>query len=280
MLAISLAFGASLIWGAADFLGGLQSRRHALIVVLVAVQAAAVVPVGVVVALSGEPAPHGAALAWALASSVGGGLGIAAFYRALAVGTMSIVAPMGALGAVVPMIGGLVEGERPGAVQAAGVVVALAGVILASREPAGGDSARDPRAGLGLAALAAVGMGVALLGLGRATVEAGPAWAILVARLPQLVVLAIAVAVVRPPLPRTVRGVAPLLALGLLDVTANGLFAVATTEGLLSLVSVVGSIYPAFTVLLARAVLGERVTLLQDLGIAATLAGVVAISAG
>jgi drug/metabolite transporter (DMT)-like permease len=279
VLAISLAFASSILWGAADFAGGVQSRRRPIVVVLLLMQATAIGPLAVVALAAGDPAPHGSGVAWALAASAAGGLGLAAFYRGLAIGTMSIVAPVAAMGAVVPVVAGLIGGERPGALQAVGIAVALAGVITASRAP-GGEGGRSATAGLGLAALAALGMGVALLGLGRASAELGVPWAVLLARAPQLVVLAVVVALVRPALPRGPRDAAPLVGLGAIDVAANVLFAAATTQGLLSLVSVVGSIYPAFTVLLARAVLAERVTRVQNIGIVATLAGVVAISAG
>jgi drug/metabolite transporter (DMT)-like permease len=164
-------------------------------------------------------------------------------------------------------------------VQLAGVAVALAGVILAARPPAE-STARNPPEALVLGGVAAVGLGIALLGIGRATEAAGVPWALLGARGPQLALIGLAALITRPALPRRAADLLPIAAIGLVDLGANALFALATESGMLSLVSVVGSIYPAFTVVLARVVLGERVTPLQDLGIVVTLAGVVGISAG
>ena len=136
------------------------------------------------------------------------------------------------------------------------------------------------RASLGLAFLAAAGFGTFFVLLDGATEDAGVPWAILLTRVGQVSLLLVAFAALRPPLPSARRDWAPLLLVGSLDVLANGLFALATTEGLLSVVAVVGSLYPAVTVVLARVVLRERVSRLQEVGVVATLAGVVAISAG
>jgi drug/metabolite transporter (DMT)-like permease len=279
MVAIALALASAAMWGLADFLGGLQTRRHAVLVVLCGGQACAVAVLLAVVAITGDPLPSAAALGWSLLAGVGGAIGLTALYRSLAIGTMSIVAPVAAVGAAVPFLAGWASGERPGAVQLAGVGVALGGVVLAARSP-GARTARNPPEALVLAGVAAIGLGVALLGIGRATEAAGVPWALLGARGPQLVLVGAAALVTRPAVPRRAAELAPIAALGVVDLSANALFALATESGLLSLVSVVGSLYPAFTVLLARLMLGERVTPLQDAGIVVILAGVVAISAG
>jgi drug/metabolite transporter (DMT)-like permease len=237
----------------------------------------------VIVALaSGRSAPDAAAFAWAAAAGVAGTVGIAAFYRGLAVGTMSIVAPIASTGAALPVLVGLADGERPGAVQAAGIVVAIAGVMLAGREPVDADVLRPQaaRAALGLALLAAVGIGVTFVALDRATAGGGVAWTLLVQRGVEVGLLAVAALLTRPALPRERVAWIAIAGLGLLDVTAQALFAVATTLGLLSIVSVLSSLYPAATVLLARTLLHERVSRLQEVGVVAILAGVVAISAG
>jgi drug/metabolite transporter (DMT)-like permease len=280
VLGISLALGAALIWGLADFVGGLQSRRHALLAVLGISQVAAVVPLVIAVLIADDPAPSGTAIAWSMLAAGAGGVGIAAFYRGLAVGTMSIVAPISATGSIVAVLVGLADGERPGAIQVAGIVLALAGVALASREPSEGEAARHARVALGLAVVAALGLGGAFVGLERATADAGVPWAMLTARGAQLVLLLGAAAVVRPVLPRGRVAIGALLGLGLIDVTANALFAIATTEGLLSIVSVLAALYPAVTVMLARTMLHERVSRTQEAGVLVIFAGVLAISAG
>jgi drug/metabolite transporter (DMT)-like permease len=259
-----------------------QSRRQALLAVLLVSQAAAVIPVGIAVLASGHPPPDATAVAWAGAAGLFGTLGVAAFYRGLAVGTMSIVAPVASTGAILPVLVGLGDGERPGTLQVVGIACALAGVVLASRAPADPDhpAHANARVALGLALVAAVGIGMTFVGLERATSTAGVPWSLLVSRGLQATLLTAATLIVRPRLPTDRAAWRALIALGLLDVTANALFAVAVGQGLLSIVSVLSSLYPAVTVLLARTLLHEQVSRAQEAGVLAILAGVVAISAG
>jgi drug/metabolite transporter (DMT)-like permease len=259
-----------------------QARRQALVAVLLVSQLAAVVPVTLAVLLSGDAAPDGTAVAWAATAGLFGTLGVAAFYRGLAVGTMSIVAPVASTGAILPVLVGLADGERPGALQLLGIACAMAGVILASRAPGEADApARaNARLALGLALVAALGIGMAFVGLERATSSAGVPWSLLVARGLQSTLLIATALIVRPRMPTDRAAWLAIVGLGLLDVTANALFAVAVGYGLLSIVSVLSSLYPAVTVLLARTLLHERVSRAQEAGVLAILAGVVAISAG
>ena len=125
MAAILLAFASAVSWGSADFLGGIQARKYAVLTVLVFSQAAGLVGVTLLVVLSGEPAPAFTDLLPAMVGALGGIVALGAFYRALAIGTMSIVAPISATGAIVPVVGGLVAGDRPGAIQVAGIAVAI-----------------------------------------------------------------------------------------------------------------------------------------------------------
>ena len=285
MLAVALGLGSSLCWGLADFFGGLQSRKRAMLAVLLVSQGVALLLLlPFALALAGE-GPSASAVGWAALGGCAGVVALAAFYRGLAIGTMSVVAPISATGAAVPVLVGLAEGERPGALQVAGMLAALVGVILASREcePAEGAGAEHRAAGraaVGLALVAAVGFGTFFVGVDRASATAEVPWVIVISRSCSLVLVLIAVLIARPQLPREPANLAALGIIGVLDLGANGLFAVATTEGLLSVVAVLGSLYPAVTVVLARFVLAERVSRLQELGVALTLAGVVAISAG
>ena len=280
MLAAVLALSSSLLWGTADFTGGLLSRRRAVLTVLLVSQAGAVAVALVLLAATGGPGPRAAGVAWGVGSGMLGVVALAAFYRGLAIGTMSIVAPVSATGAAVPVAVGVLRGERPGAVQLAGIVLALVGIVLAARSPEHAPNRRATRASLALALVAAAGFGTFFVGVQRSTAHGSVAWTLLSVRGGELVALALAAAIVRPALPRAPRELAALVLLGALDAGANALYALATTRGLFSVVSVLGSLYPAVTVLLARAVLHERVTRTQELGVLATLAGVVAISAG
>jgi drug/metabolite transporter (DMT)-like permease len=224
--------------------------------------------------------PSWSAVGWAALAGSAGIVALGAFYRALAIGTMSVVAPISATAAAVPVLVGLAEGERPGGLQIAGMAAALAGVILASREPVEEGCPPANRAAIGLALVAAAGFGTFFVGIDRASATAEVPWVIVVQRCCSVSLLLIATLVVRPSLPRDGASLLVLAAVGLLDLGANGLYALATTHGLLSVVSVLGSLYPAVTVVLARFVLAERIARMQEVGVVLALAGVIAISAG
>jgi len=278
VLAVLLALGSSLSWGLADFGAGLKSRRLGVLSVLLVSQAGSLPVVLVAVLAWGGAFPDtaGFALLAALAGA-SGTLGIAAFYRGLVVGTMSVVAPISATAAVIPVTVGLATGERPSTLQAVGVALAFAGVVLAAREP-GPRAATRPNgrvaAGVGFALLAALGFGGFFVGIDAASARGGVPWAILVQRTTSLVLVAGVALAARPAL-RSVRPeVGPLVAIGMADLAANALFAVASTRGLVSLVGVLGSLYPVVTILLARSVLRERLAPPQWAGVGAALVGV------
>ena len=282
MLAALLALASSLSWGLSDFLGGFQSRRHQLLAVLLLSQGFSLAIVTVAV-LAGAPTQHdGAATAWAAAVGVLGLLGLACFYRALAIGTMSIVAPISATGVAIPVLVGLASGERPGGLQVAGMVLACCGVVLAAREPPAVDAAarRTGRTAVGLALLAAIGFGSFFAGIDRAEETADVAWVLLAARTADVALLVVAALALRPPIPRSPAALGPIAAIGAFDLLANLLFVLATGRGLLSVVGVLGSLYPAVTVVLARLVLHERLSRVQNAGVLITLSGVVALAAG
>jgi drug/metabolite transporter (DMT)-like permease len=274
--AITLGLASSLAWGFADFFGGLQSRRRPLLAVLVVTLTAGFFLTLLGVVLHGEGPPGGVAwIGWALASSLFGIGGLACFYRGLATGNMGVVAPISSAAAVVPLAVGLASGERPHALQGAGVALAIVGVVLASRE----ESETGPRvaAGVWLAIGAAVGFGGFFVAMDRAS-EADPYWAIMVARIASMAALWTAALLTRTGIPHRARDLRVLVPIGLLDTGANLLFAVASTKGLLSIVGVLGSVYPVITILLAHFVLHERLRPVQRLGAAGALAGAALIS--
>jgi drug/metabolite transporter (DMT)-like permease len=279
VLAVLLALVASSCWGVADFIGGLRSRRVALPVVLAFVEGTGLVLVLALIALESEPLPSTRALLLSLAAGLAGVLGLGAFYRALAIGTMSIVAPISATAVALPVVLGVATGDRLSAVTSAGLACAVVGVVLASREAdAGTGRAAAGRASIALALAAALGFG-SYFALSDAAADESVLWLLVVARIVVLPVLAAIVLVRRPPRPTRPDALA-LVAAGTLDVSATGLYGLANTKGALSIVSVVGSLYPVTTVLLARAVLGERIRAVQTAGILAALAGVALIAAG
>jgi drug/metabolite transporter (DMT)-like permease len=277
VLAVALGLASSLSWGVADFLGGLKSRTLALLTVLALSQACGLLAIALVVAARGDGPPAGGEVVYAGLSAFAGLGGLAAFYRGLAVGAMAVVAPIAGVSAIVPVVFGLLTGEEPAALQGAGIALALAGVALASREesPAGAQAA----SGVGLALIAALGFGSFFVGMDAAS-EGDPYWAILVNRITSVSLLALLVLAFRPSLRVSSTDAGTLAAIGVLDMSANGLYAVATTEGLVSVVAVLASLYPVVTIALAHAFLGERTRPSQKLGAAAVLLGVALISAG
>jgi drug/metabolite transporter (DMT)-like permease len=279
MIAVILALGAAVAWGAADFLGGLKSRALATIVVVAFGQATGLALVAIFLAARDDEIPEGRFLVYSALAGLAGAVGIAALYRALAVGAMSVVAPITATGAVIPVAVGLATGERPSSLQGAGLALALGGVVLAARQQGGETLRGRVAAGVGLALLAALGIGWFLVALDAAS-EGGVAWALLTQRTVCLGLVLGAAALIRTDFTFSRADLAPMIAIGALDMTANAFFAVASTRGLVSVVSVVASLYPVTTVLLARFLLRERITRAQQVGVVAALSGVVLITAG
>src|SRR3954447_24691204 len=235
MAAVALGLASGLLWGVADFVGGIKSQRlHVLAVVLVS-QAAGLVPAGLVPLARGAPAPGGGFAAWAIASSVAGIVGLTAFYRALAVGAMGIVAPISSTAAAIPLVVGLASGDRPTALQLAGVALALGGVGLASRETAPAAPRGAIAAGVPLALTSAAGFGFFFVAMDHAS-DHDAVWAVVANRSCSVVLLGTAALVLRPRLAMAARDARALALVGLLDVSANATYALATTTGLLSLV--------------------------------------------
>jgi drug/metabolite transporter (DMT)-like permease len=279
MLPLLLALGSGIGWGTADFLAGLAARRQALFVVMAVSQGAGLVFVAVVVLVRGEVPQQAIAVWYGAAAGILGAVGLAALYRALAIGRMSIVAPTAALSGIVPLAWGLARGDRPSAVQAAGIALAVLGVVLASRSLDDG-SPRRMAVGVGLALIAAVTLGVLVVLLDEIG-RTDPLWGVLAVRVSALMLLSIALLVRRPSLRMSFPDLRWLVGVGVLDNGSNLLFALAADAGgLLALTSVLGSLYPVATVVLARLVLHERLERHQAAGVAAALVGVALIAGG
>jgi drug/metabolite transporter (DMT)-like permease len=274
-----LALAASLSWGVGDFLAGLSSRKLQLLTVLVVSQAAGLTSLALLVAIRGEGPPEAHYLFYAGLAGVAGAIGLAALYRGLAVGSMSVVAPISATAAVIPVVAGLITGERPSGTQGAGIALALGGVVLASRERSADGGGRRVAGGVGLALVAAVSFGLLLVALGAASDGDAP-WATLSMRATSFSLLAAMALVVRPSLSLGRNDLAVLAFIGVLDAAGNALFAMATTESLLSVVAVLAQLYPVVTVLLARVILGERISRPQQAGVLAAFGGIALITAG
>jgi len=277
---VLLALGASLAWGFADFGAGWSTRRLPVFVVAAVSQTAGLVVVGLVVLASESSLPSPGGFAWGLSAGVVGIVGLASFYKGLAIGTMGVVGPISSTAAVVPVIYGLGSGERPSSVQGVGVGLAVLGVVAASLEPVPHGRGRRLGTGVGLALLAALSFGWSLVGLNEAANGGSAAWATFSMRLsavPLVIVLALALG---PRLPASRRAWLILLGVGVADTAATLLYALASTKGLLSVVSVLASLYPIVLVVLGRVLLDERIARPQLAGVGVALAGVALISAG
>ena len=285
MLAAALALVSGAAWGTADFFGGLVSRRRAVITVLVVSQATGLLLIGGLLAIRGIDPSAGPRLWLAAAAGIIGVVGLGAFYRGLSIGAMGVVAPISATAAAIPVGAGLVLGERPGVLQWAGIMVALVGIVLVAREETPAERGEDVpggvpiAAGVGLALAAAVGFG-GFLALMDFAAEPDPLLATLVSRTASVAVLVLVALVVRPDMRVGRSDGALMVMIGCFDLTANALYAVATTVGLLSVVSVLGSLYPVITVILAAVFLHERIGAVQRLGSVLAIGGALMLAAG
>ena len=274
MSSLVLALGASLAWGFADFFGPLVSRTLGSLRVLFWAQVGGVVAIVVAVAIHGR-GPAGWAVLFAILASFGGMLGLFAYYRGVQAGAMSVVAPIAGVSAIVPVIFGIATGDKPSVPQIAGIACALLGVGLASIEHHEGS--HRIAAGVGLALLAAVGFGFYFPWM-HAAGKVDFWWASLIFRSTALLLMAAIVAARRAPLRLRPRDLAVAGLVGVGDTLGNVFFAASSGHGLISLTSVLASLYPIVTVLLAAAILHEQVASLQKAGIVLTLTGVVLIS--
>jgi drug/metabolite transporter (DMT)-like permease len=280
VLALALSLASSLSWGVSDFLGGLQSRRmHVLAVVLLS-QALGLLMALAVLPLLGDAQLSATELLVPAAGGAAGAVGLIAFYSAMAIGRISVVTPIAALGVAVPVIVGLARGEEPATIQLVGLIVATAAASMVSYEQDPSHRSLAIRT-VGLAVVAALGFGTFFVAV-DATATKDAAWTIAAVRAGGVGVALGAVLVTRTRVPVSLPRATwvTLVAIAFFDVFANSLYAVATTKGLLPVVAVGGSLYPAVTILLAFLVLGERLTRLRQIGVALALAGIAMIAAG
>ncbi|HEY8773752.1 MAG TPA: EamA family transporter [Gaiellaceae bacterium] len=278
MVAVLLALAASASWGVSDFLGGLASRRLTLATVMGLTTPIGLVAIGVLVAIRWQAPPSISFILWGALTGVLGAAGISSLYRGLTVGRMGVVAPISATAPLIPVTVGLARGERPSALQGIGMGLALVGVVLTGREH-DSETGRRVASGAIFGLIAAVTFGGSLISLDQAA-NSDPYWATLVLRAAATFAVAAALLVTRSPV-RAPRSVWPTLtAIAVLDIAGTVFFAVSTTKGLISVVSVLVSLVPVYVAFLARFVLHERLERVQLAGASSAVAGVVLISAG
>jgi len=260
-----------------DFIGGLKTRRLGAFAVLFVSQPPTLGLIGAVVIMRGVPFTPGPWMAAGVLAGLVGLIGLAAIYRGMAIGVVSVVSTIAATGPIVPILVGLVTGERPSVLQLAGIAMALAGIAMLAFDRRPSEPGRRLIPGVGLALLAALAFGVFLVAIRYAS-RPDPLWGVLATRTGSVGALLVLGLLFRSRVRVTRVDLPPLVAVGVLDVAADVFFAVATTIGLLSIVSILSSLYPVATVVLARIVLKERMARPQQAGIGLALAGVVLIT--
>jgi drug/metabolite transporter (DMT)-like permease len=275
-VAIVLSLLASLMWGAADFAGGLLSRRRPALTIVGWSAGFGAAMASLAVAVSGGWHGPFAWVPWGMAAGATGALGLISYYVALATGTMGVVAPVASLGVAVPVVVGIVAGESPSSITIGGIAVTMAGIVLTSGpEFAGGSPVRPVFIG----ALAGLFFGLFFVCMDRGA-EDSPLltlWAMRVTVTAAFLVAALARGTTGGLRGRDYTWV---VAISAGDLGANLAFAVASTQGFVSITSVLSSLFPVVTVLLARAVLKERLRPVQIAGVVVTMLGVTLISAG
>ena len=275
-MAYALAIASAALYGAADFLGGLASRRASTIAVVVWSQASGLAVLIVLLPFLGATSPSRSDFIWGAIAGLAGSVGVGLLYRALAIGTMAVVAPTTAVCAVIiPVLAGVLAGERLGDFTVAGMLLAIVAIVLVSQEKG---HAHVARKGIGIAFLSGVAIGFFFLALARTSAAAGT-WPLVASRAISLVLFGALglFSAHRLRLPPPVAKTA--IAGGVVDMAANALYLAATRYGALSVVVTLASLYPASTVLLARVVLRERLSALQVAGVVCALAAIVLIVA-
>ena len=275
-MAAVLAILSALMWGTADFLGGVTARRRSAVAIYLGSQAFGFVLLLTVALVRGDwHAPLGYVW-WGIGLGISGLVAMIAFYRALALGPMGLVSPLVAIAVVVPVVVGFASGEVPSSMEIAGIVIAFIGVLLASGPEITGAESMKPLVYTGVAA---VGFGLLYVGMAKGS-ETSPSMTMLTYRATSMVILLVALIVARGAGGITKTDLPVLAAIGILDASANLLFGIASTLGMLSTTSVLSSLYPVATAVLAAIVLRERLRPIQYIGVTVAMIGVVLLSAG
>lgn len=282
MIPVALASGSAAAYGLSDYLGGVQARRAGALRVICVSYPVSIVLVVLVAPLAGGSLTLGGAL-WGLASGVASGLAVWTFYAALARGPMSVVSPLTAvLSAAVPLAAGVLAGERPGVLALLGAALAIGASALVSLEGPPPDAAVIPRFTRRVAVLTVLaGLAFAAFFILLARVPAGEGlWPVALSRVGATVVVVAAALAGRENLrPGRSLFVAGAM-IAVVDVVANVAFYYASQAAMLAVVSVIASLYPAFTVALALTHGGERVRPVQAVGMGIALLSVVLLAVG
>lgn len=301
-MGVILGLLAGLTYGAADFIGGLASRRSTVFSVVVISQVTGLLLLLALLPALAPSHPSRDDILWGLLAGAAGALGISLLYRGLAIGRMSLVSPITAvIAAIIPFVTGLLQHERPSPFAICGVCVALLAVVLVSSTDMPGEPASNAapwlvgsappmpnqsaiqswliQPGLFEAALSGIGIGLFYIFLAHTHAQSGM-WPLAGARLASATILTVVALLARQSVLPSRKGWTPIAIAGVLDIFANACYLLATRHGLLAIVAVLASLYPASTVLLARILLHEKLSVLQLAGVACALVAIALIAAG
>src|SRR5208337_3960003 len=271
----ALSLGAAAVWGGGDFAGGIATKRANVFRVVAGAHACGLLFMLLLAWLTREPFPPRSSLWWGVVAGVTGAFGIAALYKALAIGRMGIVAPVSSvITGILPVLVGIRTEGMPDRLQLAGFALALVSIWLIARP----DGEIDTHRGLGLAVLAGVMFGLFLVA-GKQAGHGGVFWPLVAARAVSTLLMALIVALSPRDTPPIAGALLPILLSGLGDSMGNALFIAASRHGRLDVAAVLSSLYPASTVILARVLLKERISATQNAGIVGALVSVALISA-
>ncbi|MCF8070129.1 MAG: DMT family transporter [Desulfobacterales bacterium] len=279
MVGIILSLVACVTWGSADFLGGLKCRSMPVLVVLLGMELAGVIIVIAALMVFGGPIPEARYLWFAVAAGSVGITGLGCVYRGMAVGTIGIVSVIGSASAILPVSFDLMQGNRLNLYQTLGIVLAISGIAFISMEKMSVKEKKRFMAGLGFGSAGAVLTGFAFIFTDLAC-EGDPYWATLFARFTIISMVSVALYIQRPIFRVKKSDISVLVSIGVLDTVGVIAFAVATTMGFISIISVLSSLYPVVAILLAKAFLDERLSKIQMMGVTIALGGIVLISGG
>lgn len=277
MTAILLALGACLGWGTADFIAGVKSRQLKPLAVMLAANPFGILVIAGIVLVQGTPLPNNNALMWAALSGAAGVFALYLLYQGLSIGPMAVVAPISGTGVILPVLFGLLNGDSLTVLQVAGILAAIVGTFFASREKKESRSSTQVVRGLNYALASAIGVGLYFIFMDIAS-ETDPYWASLGMRVSYGLLLVPILLLTRTPLKGVRPHLFPIAAMGIIDALAGFSFALASTLGMLSVVSVISALYPGVTVMLSSIFLKERLQTTQTIGVLLALIGIVLLS--
>ncbi len=282
-MSIGFAMAACLGWGIADFIGGLKSRDLPVLTVLIISNGVGVVLLGTILVGSGRSFSIDPNLVWAVPAGITGIAAMYLLYRSLAMGTMSILAPISATGVILPVIWGIISGDTLSGLKLTGMAAAFLGTILAAMEKSKDDGKIKWTNGIQYALGAAVCIGFYFILMDNAC-ETDPLGASMIMRTTTFILLIPVILISRSPVSRrSIKAIpkghlAIIAFMGVMDTLAAFSFALATRSGMLSIVAVISSLYPAVTVLLSAVIIRERFGRVQSSGVILAILGVVLIS--